>query len=167
MRKHCRTRVRSRGKFVLTPYTKMVAYFAYSQATEKWRDWTFRTISQRQAEILLAAGEARLITRMLNGVVQVVGYRATKPTSWERESPATLTYATMIAVGNDTDKVPSDPRYRQTRRERAEVTKFRVWPLIGDTKAVAVRPRISEEEMKLAQTLLARPCRSFQGQRTA
>lgn len=166
MRKHCRTRVRSRGKFVLTPYTKMVAYFSYAQATEKWRDWTFRTISQRQAEILVAAGEARVITRMREGIVQVVGFRATKPTSWERESPTTLTYATMVAVGNDGGK-PSNPRYRQTRRERAEVTKFRVWPLIGDTKAVAVRPRISEQELKLARSLLARPCRSFERQRTA
>jgi hypothetical protein len=143
----------------------MVAYFSYSQSTEKWKDWTFRTISQRQAENLVAAGEARPITRMRDGIVQVVGFRATKPTSWERESPATLTYATMVAVGNDGGGVPADPRYRQTRREREEVTKFRVWALIGDTKAVAVRPRITEAERELAEKLLkpsTRRCRGFQ-----
>jgi hypothetical protein len=148
MRKRCRSRVRSRGKVVLNAYTRMVAYFAYAQLSEKWREWNFRTISQRQAETLVAAGEATPITREVNGEVQLVGYRALQPTSWERPSPATLTFATMEAVRREA------MHERLTRRQRAEVVKFKVWPLIGDTKAVAVRPKISEAEYRLAMKLL-------------
>jgi hypothetical protein len=159
MRKRCRSRVRSRGKVVLNSYTRMVAYFAYTQLTDKWREWNFRTVSQRVAEALVAAGEAIPITRMVDGDVRVVGYRALKPTSWEQPSPTTLTYGTMCAVGNqDADgKEDIAARYRLTRRERAEIFKYKVWALIGDTKAVAVRPRITEAERREAEKLLARP----------
>jgi hypothetical protein len=151
MRKHCRSRVRSRGKVVLNAYSRIVAYFAYTQLTDKWREWTFRSLSQRQAEVLVAAGEAIAITRLEDGAVRIVGYRALKPTSWERPSPATLTYATMVAVGNN------QLQAKLTRRERDEILKFKVWPLIGDTKAVCVRPRISDAERRVAEKLLERP----------
>lgn len=162
MRKRCRSRVRSRGKVVLNSYTRMVAYFAYTQLSEKWREWNFRTVSQRVAEALVAAGEAVPIYRMQGDEVRsvgIVGYRALKPTSWERPSPATLTFGTMCAVGNQDAEGKDDiaARYRLTRRERAEIVKYKVWPLIGDTKAVAVRPRISEAERREAEKLLARP----------
>jgi hypothetical protein len=156
MRKRCRGRVRTRGKVVLNAYNRMVAYFAYAQLSNKWREWTFRTISQRQAETLVAAGEAMAITRMEDGVVRVVGYRALQPTTWERPSPTTLTFGTMCAVGNQDAEQVADPRYRLTRRERMEIVKFKVWPLIGDTKAVAVRPRISEADRREAEKLLGR-----------
>jgi len=150
MRKRCRSRVRSRGKVVLNAYTRKVAYFAYSQSSPRWREWTFRTKSQRAAEQLVAAGEAEPIVREVDGVVQVVGYRALSPTSWERPSPATLTYSTMMAVGNDEEGA------KLSRWERREILKFRVWPLIGDTRAVAVRPRISADERRHAEGLLAK-----------
>lgn len=134
--------MRSRGKVVLNAYSRLVAYFAYAQTSERWREWTFRTISQRQAEGLVAAGEAVPITRMEDGAVRIVGYRALKPTNWERPSPATLTYGTMLAVAGLTDS-------------RRQVEKFQVWPLIGDTKAVAVRPRISEADRARAEKLLS------------
>lgn len=154
MRKHCRSRVRSRGKLVLTPYTKMVAHFAYAQPSEKWKDWNFRTISLREALNLVAAGEAEAVTREKDGAVQVVGYRALTPTSWERPSPASLTFATLNAVSNHVGE-PKD--LQVSRKDRMEYVKFKVWPLIGDTKAVAVRPRISDEDRVLAEKLLAPP----------
>lgn len=141
MRKRSRSRVRTRGHVVLNAYTRMVAYFAYAQLSNKWREWTFRTISQRQAETLAAAGEAFPITRMVNGAVQIVGYRALKPTSWERPSPATLTFGTMLAVAG-------------IQPSRRQVNKYIAWPLIGDTKAVCVRPRISEADRARAERLL-------------
>lgn len=156
MRKRCRSRVRSRGKVVLNAYTRMVAYFAYAQLSERWREWTFRTISQRQAETLVAAGEAIPITREIDGKVQIVGYRALNPVSWERPSPATLTHGTMQAV------LLESYNERLTRRQRDEILKYRVWALIGDDKAVAVRPRISDAERKLALKLLGRPAWYFQ-----
>lgn len=150
MRKHCRTRVRSRGKVVLNATSRMVAYFAYAQGSLKWSEWAFRTISQRQAQILEAAGEAERITRLVDGTVQVVGYRALKPTSWERPSPCTLTLATMVAVGREAQGCTL------TRRQRDEVVKFRVWPLIGDSRAIAVRPPMTVEERRTAETMLVR-----------
>lgn len=160
MRKRCRSRVRSRGKIVLNSYTRKVAYFAYAQTTERWREWTFRTKSQRAAEQLVAAGEAEAVVRMIDGVVQVVGYRALTPTSWERPSPTTLTYGTMVAVGND------EAGAKLSGWERREILKFRVWPLIGDTRAIAVRPRLSAEERRIAEGLLARGGRPAPGTRS-
>jgi hypothetical protein len=40
------------------------------------------------------------------------------------------------------------------RQEESLRNKFMVWPLIGDTKAVAVRPRISAEDRRRAEKLL-------------
>jgi hypothetical protein len=148
MRKHCRSRVRTRGKVVLTAMSRMVSYFAYIQPTPSWRDWNYRTISQRQALNLVAAGEAEPVTRLVEGVVRTVGYRALTPTSWEPIRPSGLTFATMRAVGKDAYG------HKLTRRERLEVVKFKVWPLIGDSKAVAVRPRLSPADRAVAESLL-------------
>lgn len=153
-RKHCRTLVRSRGKRVLNAYNRMVAHFSYAQLTENWREWKYRTISQRQAEQLVSAGEAERITREKDGAVQVVGYKALTPTSWERPSPATLTFSTMCAVAKRSMDVKHPKDFRLTRRERDELVKFDVWALIGDKRAVAVRPRISDAERKRAESLL-------------
>lgn len=161
MRKNCRTRLRSRGKLILTPYTQRVAHFAYVQPSEKWTDWSFRTISLRQALNFVASGEAEAVSRLKDGRVQVVGYRALTPTSWERPSPTTLTWSTMNAVSDGV----GDPKDVQlTRRQRDEIFKFTVWPLIGDTKAFAVRPRISDADRRYAEALLARGGRPVQPQ---
>lgn len=156
MRKRSRTRVRTRGKVVLTPYTRMVALFHYAQHSNKWREWAFRTVSQRQAESLVSMGEAAPLMRFHDGAVRLVGYVATTPVRMDRPSPTTLTFGTLCAVSNQ-DALGQDvaPRFQLTRREKREIVKFRVWPLIGDTKAVAVRPRISEDERRFAEKLLA------------
>jgi hypothetical protein len=166
-RKHCRTRVRSRGKVVLNAYSRMVAHFAYAQLSENWREWKFRTISERQAEQLVAAGEAeritqethRTITLSAGGTntvkaVEVVGYRALSPTSWERPLPAMLTFGTMRAVAKRALGETKSGGERLSRRERDELNRFDVWALIGDDKAVAVRPRTSAAYMRRALSLM-------------
>ena len=152
MRKRSLNLVRTRGKRVLNSYNRMVRHFAYAQLSQRWAEWTFRTISERQALQLVAAGEAIAITRQVDGIVQTVGYQAITPTSWELPSPATLTLATTNAVANAVGIAP-----KLTRRERDEIFKFKVWALIGDTKAVAVRPRISDADRAEAEKLLATP----------
>jgi hypothetical protein len=147
MRRRHRTKILTRRKQVLNSYNRMVAHYAYLQASSKWSEWTYRTISLRQAENLVAAGEVERVTRMVDGAVQTVGFRALKPTSWEHPSPATLTFATMIAVGN------ADGRL--TRREEMEVIKFRLWPLIGDNRAIRVGPAMTPAERLSAEKLLA------------
>lgn len=154
-RKNCLTRVRSRGKRILNIATMQVPLFAYAQSTEKWADWIFRTVNYRKAEQMVALGEAERITRKLNGTVQVVGYRCSRPTSWERPSPTTLTYGTMIAVGNaDSNGREVAERHKLTRGEQRQIDKFHAWPLVGDTKAVAVRPKISGAEWLAAMKML-------------
>ena len=154
MRKHCRSRHRSRGKFVLSAQTRMVRLFDYLQGNGGWRDWTFQTVSQAKAEAQVARGEAERIVRREDGLVQVVGYRRTQASQLAFRSPAALTYSTLKAVasyaGGDT----------LTRNERREVEKFIAWPLEGDRRAVAVRPRMSPEQHKLAMAL-------FRGERLA
>ena len=152
MRKRARNLVRTRGKRVLNSYNRMVCHFAYAQLSEKWDEWKFRTISYRQASLLVSAGEASAITREIDGVVCIVGYRALKPTSWERPSAATLTVATTHAVANAVTR--EEKSHRLTRRERDEIFKYKVYALIGDDKAVSVRPRITEAERAEAEKLL-------------
>ena len=68
-----------------------------------------------------------------------------------KPSPTTLTKSTMDAVAIDQRGV------RLSRSQRDNVEKFRVWAFIGDTKAVAVRPRTSLAEQRVAQHLLGCP----------
>lgn len=157
MRARQRCRTPQLGNRVLNPYTRMVAHFAYIQPSERWTEWNFRLISARQAQLLVDCGEAVWVAREVvtpEGEREVtdIGIRALTPTSWERPSPCTLTLATTNAVG-----LAADGEAELTRRQRAEYLKFRVWPLIGDTKAIAVRPRISEVDRRMAENLLRAP----------
>ncbi len=154
MRRRQRRRSSGPAKRVLNPYSRMVAHFAYAQPSERWNEWSFRLISARQAQAMVECGEAAWISREVTtpqGELQVqpVGIRALQPTNWEHPTPCTLTVATTHAVA-----LATDGRQRLTRRQRAEVLRFKVWPLIGDTKAVAVRPRISAEDRRVAENLL-------------
>ncbi len=154
MRKRQRRRASAAAERVLNPYSRMVAHFAYTQASERWSEWSFRLISARQAQAMVEGGEAVWIQREVTtpeGMLQVqaVGIRALQPTNWEHPSPCTLTVATTHAVA-----LATDGEGRLTRRQRAEYLRFKVWPLIGDTKAVSVRPRISAEDRRVAENLL-------------
>jgi hypothetical protein len=147
MTKRCNNRVRSRGKLILNSYNQMVAVFAYIQASPNWLEWGFRTISLRQAEIKQAAGEVERVTRMVDGMVQTVGFREKSPTRSGNPTPTTLTEATLNAVSNRDGRLE--------RNERMEVIKFIVWPLIGDTKAVCVRPPMTVADRRYAEKVMA------------
>jgi hypothetical protein len=147
-RKHCTTRVRSRGHVVRKVETQMVKFFRYMQDPKAtWQDWSFLTITLKKAEQMESDGDVAKVTRLVDGEVQVVGYRSLKPNILERPTPCTLTFATMKAVG----KRAAGQELR--RHERREVEKFIAWPFIGDTRAVAVRPRVSEADRKLAENV--------------
>jgi hypothetical protein len=166
LRKNCHTRVRSRGHVVLTNYTRMVRYYSFVQPLDerrrevKWQGWTnVRSISLRSALQRVADGQAIAITRSvpdyLSGVagamqVEVVGYRALQPVRSEGPPPpTTLTEETMQAVSNAVGGAALQDY------ERRELEKFQVWAFIGDTKAVAVRPRTSEADRRVAMGLLS------------
>jgi hypothetical protein len=124
----------------------MVRLFRCIQSSENWKDWAFWSVAKVEVDRLVALGEAMAVTRLVDGEVELVGFRATVPVRWEQVSPATLTFATMKAVSERDGEL--------TRRQRDEVSKFDVWALIGDTKAVAVRPRMSDADLRRAVALM-------------
>lgn len=69
------------------------------------------------------------------------------------QTPCTLDMRVMKAVSGEG---LAGPHSMDTggRGEQILFEKFAVWPLIGDTRAVAVRPRISEEDRRRAEKLL-------------
>lgn len=137
-----------RSRNVVTPYNRLVALFRYQDKDIRWRDRLFRTVSLRAAQELELTGQAQKVIRWIEGVPTLVGYQAMAPIRAERPSPTTLTFHTLQCVSGEVDH-PS------------EVLKYLVWPLIGDHKAVAVRPRISAAERRVAEKLLA-PGRRYQ-----
>jgi hypothetical protein len=127
-----------------------VIVFSYLQDSGNWRTWRFRLVSLRKVLEMVSEGQAETLTRKTaNGLV--IFYRETQASRLSAPSPTTLTLATMNAVGRS-----GNPQDRLEPSDYAHVVKFRVWPLIGDTKAVAVRPRISDSERILAEKLFDR-----------
>lgn len=139
--RRCRTRPRSRGKVILTPYTRMVKLFWYRHMDRTWRERQFHTVSLREALRKVADGHAEAVVREDEGVMQVVGYQMLEPLRAGRPSPATLTLATMQAVAGLVEN-------------RSAVTKYEVWALIGDIRAACVRPKVDDKYMKRALELL-------------
>jgi len=133
---------------VLNKRTRLVAMYYAHQDSATWADWHYRTLSEAKAEELEREGKATRIFRMHEGQGRCVGFRMTEIMRSHSPSPTTLTMATMIAVGN------ACKGYRPTRGEINHIIKFRVWPLMGDSRAVAVRPRLSLEETLQAERLL-------------
>lgn len=143
MRKHCRNRVRSRKNRILTIETRQVALYDYAQIATRWTDWSFRTVSLARAMRMVGEGKAEALTRRVDGELRTI-YRRTRPERVIRRSASTLTKFSLEAVSGE----------REGARALAEITKVVVWPLIGDTKARCVRPRLSEEERRYAQQVL-------------
>lgn len=127
----------------------MIALFAYVQRSQKWTEWTFRLISQRQMQLLIALDEVEPIERMKDGVFQLVGYKATKPTRRDEVSACALTFRTMLAVGKQAHGHELD------RREEREVIRFRLDPFVGDRKNPLTGPRYSPADLRLAESILA------------
>jgi hypothetical protein len=154
-----KTRQRSRGHVVRHASTTLVKLFSYIQpAGSTWKDWTFRTVSLKQAQTYVLTGEAIAVTRMVDGAVEIVGYSALQPVRQSKPSPSCLTFGTMDAVAKAA-VIPSmvngtRPDMGLSYGAERQVEKFKVWALVGDNKAVAVRPRISAEERAHAENLL-------------
>jgi hypothetical protein len=120
--------------------------FRYTQESASWREWTYRTVSLRKALEMLAAGEADLVERKTeNGLVTM--FKESKPSRAAGPSPCTLTLKTLQAVAQRALHCPL------SGGERAQIVKYMLWPFIGDTLAVAVRPKVTERERRAAASL--------------
>lgn len=136
--------------------------FAFGRVEYDRRTWWYRSLPLHEAQQMTTRGQAREIeVETEQGYVTAFQETVAPAISADQRrklyrSPTTLTFATMCAVAINEPKVSLSPF------ERAEVNKVTVWPLIGDTKAVAVRPRISDEQRKRALQLMGeRPFRIF------
>jgi hypothetical protein len=149
-RKQCRTILRNRGGRIQTAETRMVKLFDYTQKRESgWEEWQFQTRSQAYVDGLVADGKAEPVTRMKDGVVWRVGYRALTPTRPLKRSACTLTFATTTAVSKRAGGEDL------TLSERLHVEKFEVWPLVGDSRGGhLVRPRMTDAEKRKAERML-------------
>lgn len=133
-----------------------VMVFAYWRIAHDRRTWWYRSLPLREVQKLIDRREViQVEVETDDGPSIAYQERWTPGMSSDADngrkiyrSPATLTLATMNAIA------VSEPGVRLTRAEQAQVEKFTVWPLIGDTKAAAVRPRISDEQRRQAETLL-------------
>ena len=128
-----------------------VTVFAHSRVEHDRRTWWYRSLPLRDALKMETRGEIRRID-VGGSIAYQEMFAASNCSESSRllyRSPATLTLATMNAVAIAENNVQLSPG------EHAQVVKFKVWGLIGDTKAVAVRPRMSESERAEAEKLLA------------
>ena len=130
----------------------LVCLFGYLQDSGHWDGWNYRSVSLRKARELEAEGKANPVVRKTDAGVQIVGYKMLVPMRLERPSPTTLTMATSRAVSGEYHGGRSGDR--PTAREFDHLVKFTCWPLVGDSKAVAVRPRQTEQERQLALDLV-------------
>jgi hypothetical protein len=121
----------------------------YQAPNSPWNAWDFISVSQRHAESLESDGLADRVMAEVDGVEQLVGWKRRDAFVAGTQTPAMMTCRTMHAVANGKDSP-------LTGAERREVDKFYAWPLIGDTKAVCVRPRISEADRLRGEKLLRR-----------
>jgi hypothetical protein len=149
MRARARSRVRIRACQAQTTYTRRETLFGYSQSSSNWREWTYKTISQRAMAKLTAGGDVTPVSRMDDdGKVRVVGYRATRPIRRSDESPSSLNAGTMyVAAMREQEE--------KTRGEEAQLDKFRLWSFVGDDRATCVRPRPTAIETGYLNALLA------------
>jgi hypothetical protein len=149
LRARATSRVRIRACQAQTTYTRKEVLFGYNQSSSNWREWTYKTISQRAMGKLTAGGDVEPISRMDDdGKVRVVGHRATRPIRKSDASPQCLNAATMAvaAMGEKDEWTPAD---------EAQLDKFRLWPFIGDNRATCVRSRPTAIETGYLETLLA------------
>ena len=130
----------------------LVCLFGYLQDSGHWDGWNYRSVSLRKARELEAEGKASPVVRKTAEGVQIVGYKMNQPMRLEHPSPTTLTMATSRAVSGEYHGGREGDR--PTAREFDHLVKFTCWPAIGDTKAVAVRPRQSERDARLSADLL-------------
>lgn len=89
------------------------------------------------------------------GRAGIKGIRFREKQRAQNPTPCTLDMRVIKSVSGEGLAGPHsvDDRSLQGQEESLR-TKFMVWPLIGDTKAVCVRPRISAEDRRRAEKLL-------------
>lgn len=88
------------------------------------------------------------------GRAGIKGIRFCEKQRAQNPSPCTLDLKVMKSVSGEGLNGIHEVHGSHDSQERALIEKFQVWALVGDTKAVCVRPRISEEERRRAEKLL-------------
>lgn len=153
------TRKRRSNRSQPTQPSHYVMIFAYWRIAHFRETWWYRSLPLSEVLRMVARGQAfEVQIETDNGLAVAYQEVAVPGQTSDAEngrkiyrSPATLTLASMNAVAI------AERHVKLTRAEQAQVEKVTVWPLIGDTKATAVRPRMSEEQRRQAEKLLGYP----------
>lgn len=126
---------------------------AYSFQCEKWTegDLPMRSVTWAEGVSMVKDGKAT----WEYGRAGIKGIRFCEKQRAQNPSPCTLDMRVLKSVSGEGLAGPHsvDDRSLQGQEESLR-TKFMVWPLVGDTKAVCVRPRISADDRRRAEKLL-------------
>lgn len=87
------------------------------------------------------------------GKAGIKGIRFTEKQREQNPTPCTLTMSVMKAVAGEGLAGPHSIELESGSEDKLR-DKFRVWALIGDTKAVCVRPKVDEAYLRTAHKLL-------------
>lgn len=129
--------------------TRLNAYSCQAQKLSD-SDLPMRSVSWAEGLKMVKDGKAD----WEYGRAGIKGIRFKERQRAESPTPCTLDMRVMKAVSGEGLAGPHVMEDTCVGAERTLAEKFMVWPLVGDTKAVAVRPRISGEDRRRAENLL-------------
>jgi len=126
---------------------------AYSCQAQKLSDseLPFRQVKWAEGLSKVNKGEATW-EYAKNGAIK--GIRFIEKQRVSKASPCTLSKRVMQAVSGEGLAGIHEVSRSHDSEEDALRIKYEVWGLVGDTKAVCVRPRMTPEEIRRAQKLL-------------
>lgn len=125
---------------------------AYSCQAQKLSDSDLPMRQVTWAEGMKLVREGKAVFEY--GRAGIKGIRFMERQRMTKSSPCTLTKRVMQAVSGEGLGSIHEIDLGHDGEEAALTAKFQVWGLIGDTKAVAVRPRMTQDEIYRAQKLL-------------
>jgi hypothetical protein len=126
---------------------------AYSFQCEKWSEGDLPMRSVTWAEGLKMVQDGKATWEY--GRAGIKGIRFCEKQRAQNPSPCTLTMSVMKSVSGEGLSGPhSIDNGALDGVEEGMRIKFHVWALVGDTRAVCVRPRISDDDRRRAEKLL-------------
>lgn len=127
---------------------------AYSCQSDKLSESTLPMRRVTWAEAIAKVKKGEAVWQYGKGG-HIKGIRFTERQRLSKRSPSALTKSVMQSVSGEGIGRVHEIDIDHESAEAAMRNKYIVWPFIGDTKAVAVRPRTSEEDLRRANSLFA------------
>lgn len=127
---------------------------AYSSQARKLSDSELPMRSVSWAEGLKLVKQEKAVWELSERDGHIKGIRFVEKQRAQNPTPCTLDVDVMKSVAGEGLSGPHTIADVYEGKEETLRNKFKVWALVGDTKAVWVSPRISAEERRIAEKLL-------------